>query len=191
MKPYQISNADDVIRLLEREGDSEYGGEPVTQIEHALQSAALAEGERAGPELIAAALLHDVGHLLHSLPDDAPDKGIDDRHEHSGFHLLQRIFPAEVYEPIRMHVDAKRYLCAVDAEYSSQLSDPSIVSLELQGGVMSQQEARQFESKPHFDAAIHLRRWDDTAKTPQLATPTLDHYAEIVRSVANKRDRNA
>ena len=186
MKPQGISNADDVIRLLALEGGSEYGGEPVTQLEHALQSAALAEGEQACPELITAALLHDVGHLLHSLPDDAPDKGIDDRHEHSGFHLLQRIFPAEVYEPIRMHVDAKRYLCAVDDEYSSQLSEPSIVSLELQGGVMSREEVKEFENNPHFDAAVHLRRWDDTAKIPGLKTPSLDHYAEIVRSVATK-----
>ena len=102
------------IELLRDRGHSEYGGEPVTQLEHALQSALLAEQESASPELIAAALLHDIGHLLHALPDDAPDDGIDDVHEELGYRYLTQIFPDAVTEPVRLHVPAKRYLCGKD-----------------------------------------------------------------------------
>ena len=171
------------LELLRDRGHSEYGGEPVTQLEHALQSAMLAEQEAASPELIAAALLHDIGPLLHALPDDAPDDGIDDVHEELGYRYLTQIFPDAVTEPVRLHVPAKRYLCSRDESYLAQLSPPSVLSLKLQGGPMSADEVVAFEQSPFLDEALRLRRWDDEAKIPHLKTPTLDYYAAILRAI--------
>lgn len=175
-----------IIELLEQRGDSQYGGEAVTQLEHALQAALLAEQEQAPPELIVAALLHDVGHLLHELPDDAPDTGIDDRHEHSAGNFLGKWFPQSVAEPVRLHVAAKRYLCAVDEGYMSSLSQPSLVSLALQGGPMSSEEVAEFERGPYAHDAKRLRRWDDAAKVPRLPTPPLSHFATYAMQTALK-----
>jgi phosphonate degradation associated HDIG domain protein len=174
----------EVLELFARSGGSQYGGEAVTQLEHALQCAMLAEQEGASASLITAALLHDVGHLLHDLPDDAPDQGIDDGHENSAFNYLRRLFPAAVTQPVRLHVAAKRYLSAVEPGYMELLSGPSIVSLRLQGGPMSSDEVEDFRRNPHCEAAIRLRRWDDTAKDPQMKTPTLAHFAQYVRQAA-------
>ncbi|HEY2786558.1 MAG TPA: HD domain-containing protein [Fimbriiglobus sp.] len=172
-----------VVELLESKGDSQYGREAVSQLEHALQAAALAEGEGAAPALIAAALLHDVGHLLHDLPIDAPDDGVDDHHETSSVNFLKRSFPAAVYEPIRLHVAAKRYLCTVEPAYFDHLSPPSVVSLSLQGGRMTPAEVADFEAQPYFSDAVRLRRWDDTAKVAGLRTPPLTHFAEYLIKV--------
>jgi predicted HD phosphohydrolase len=139
-----MTSVDKILELYDSRGHSEYGGEDVTQLEHALQSALLAEEEQAGPALITAALLHDVGHLLHELPDDAPEQGIDDRHEASAGHFLRKLFPEAVTEPVRLHVAAKRYLCAVDPGYLNELSEPSLVSLRLQGGPMTPDELKNF-----------------------------------------------
>lgn len=174
----------DILKLYESRGDSEYGGEAVTQREHALQTALLAEQEGASPALIAAALLHDVGHLLHDLPADAPDHGFDDRHESAGQHYLDRLFPDAVTEPVRLHVAAKRYLCTIDDSYRETLSQPSIVSLELQGGLMSREEVEGFEVNPFAADAIRLRRWDDAAKDPELRTPPLSHFAGYLHQAA-------
>lgn len=179
-----MTTVDDILNLLTRGGDSQYGGEAVTQRQHALQAACLAEREGAPATLITAALLHDVGHLLHDLPDDAPERGIDDHHENSAYHLLRRLFPDEVTEPIRLHVAAKRYLCAADPGYLGQLSGPSIISLGLQGGAMSSEEVESFRLNPHFEAAVRVRGWDDTAKDPEMLTPTLEHFATYVRQAA-------
>lgn len=170
-----------LLSLLESRGDSQYGGEAVTQLEHALQAALLAEQKQADPELIVAALLHDVGHLLHDLPVDAPEAGIDDHHENSGWRYLQPLFPAEVTEPVRLHVAAKRYLCTTRPGYQNTLSEPSLVSLRLQGGLMSPAEIAEFESHPQFEAAVRLRFWDDEAKVPGLTTPSLAHYAPLLQ----------
>ncbi|MEM7314814.1 MAG: phosphonate degradation HD-domain oxygenase [Planctomycetota bacterium] len=169
--------------LFDQRGDSEYGGEVVTQLEHGLQFAALAEQAGSDAALIAAALVHDIGHLLHDLPDDAPDQGVDDVHEAKGCAFLKKYFPASVYEPVRMHVAAKRYLCTVDASYYDQLSPPSITSLELQGGTMSDDELEKFRSSPHWEAALDLRKWDDTAKVEGLETPNLEHFLGYVDQV--------
>lgn len=179
-----MPSVDEILDLLARRGTSQYGGEDVTQIEHALQSAALAEAEGASGELICAALLHDVGHLLHELPDDAPDQGFDDHHERSAANRLTNLFPPAVVEPIRLHVAAKRYLCAVEPGYLETLSRPSIVSLELQGGPMSPKEVAAYEAGPFATDATRLRRWDDTAKVPDLVTPPLEHFATYVRAAA-------
>lgn len=165
------------LRLFRERGGSQYGGERVTQLEHALQAAHFAESEGANSYLIAAALLHDVGHLLHYLPDNAPDHGIDDRHETLGANWLRQRFGPPVVEPVRMHVLAKRYLCAVEPDYLRQLSPPSELSLRLQGGMMSASEVREFEAQPFFREAVRLRKWDDAAKIAHLKTPDLEHFA--------------
>lgn len=167
----------EILRLFRERGGSQYGGEAVSQQEHALQAAFFAERAQASSSLIAAALLHDVGHLLHSLPDDAPERGVDDHHESLAARWLERRFGPDVVEPVRLHVAAKRFLCATDADYERQLSPPSILSLKLQGGPMSEAEVQAFRENPHCDAAVALRRWDDAAKVPELVTPPLEHYA--------------
>lgn len=169
-----------VAELFDRRGASLYGGEAVTQLEHALQAADLAEQSGAAHALIVAALLHDVGHLLHELPEDAPDDGIDDVHERLGDRWLRRWFVPAVCDPVRLHVDAKRYLCAVDPEYQATLSAPSLQSLQLQGGPFSADEAREFESEPYFEESVDLRRWDDLAKVPGLKTADLAHFLDYL-----------
>ncbi len=154
-------------------GNLEYG-ESVTQRQHALQTACLAEHEGADTLLIAAALLHDFGHLLHD--EDIADRGIDAVHEELGALYLERYFVPAVVEPGRLHVQAKRYLCAVDPTYFSTLSPASVQSLGLQGGPFDPAEAAAFEALPHWQAAVDLRRWDDLGKDPHMTTPTLEHY---------------
>lgn len=170
--------------MFDERGGSNYGGEGVNQLEHALQAAWLAEQEGASPALIAAALLHDIGHLLHELPEDAPDHGVDDLHEASAAKFLRGVFSEEVVESVGMHVSAKRYLCSVDPQYLGTLSPPSVLSLELQGGPMSPDECEAFRGNPHWADATRLRRWDDAAKTPGLQTPPLEHFLDYVRQVA-------
>lgn len=175
--------AAEILRMFQAKGDSMYGGEGVTQLEHGLQAAKLAEDEGAGEALIVAALLHDIGHLLHDLPDTAPDEGIDDVHEDLAAKWLAGRFPAEVLEPVRLHVESKRYLCATEPGYWEALSEPSKVSLELQGGRMSAEECEAFRRGDHFDAALRVRRWDDEAKVAGLETPPLEHYVSHISSV--------
>jgi phosphonate degradation associated HDIG domain protein len=177
----------EILSLFAERGDSEYGGESVTQQQHALQAALFAEQAQSSPALIVAALLHDVGHLLHRLPDDAPDQGVDDRHESLAARWLRKHFGSDVVEPVRLHVAAKRYLCAVDATYLQELSPPSLLSLQLQGGPMSENECREFAAQPFREAAITLRRWDDAAKVPDLQTPTLAHFANYIDCVVGEK----
>lgn len=179
-----MSSISDVLNLLQSRGHSEYGGEAVTQLQHALQSATLAEQSGASPALIVAALLHDIGHLLHELPDDAPDQGVDDQHEAAGHRFLRSLFPDAVCEPVRLHVTAKRYLCAVDPEYAAQLSEPSRISLKLQGGPMTEAEVERFRQQPFAEHAVKLRKWDDEAKVPGQTTPPLSHFAEVLHFAA-------
>jgi phosphonate degradation associated HDIG domain protein len=171
-----------IVELFERRGDSEYGGENVTQLEHALQCGFFAERAGATPNLITASLLHDVGHLLHDLPDDAPESGVDDVHEALGDRYLRRYFSEAVCEPVRLHVAAKRYLCAVDTEYFNTLSAPSVTSLKLQGGPMTPAEVTEFEANPYFQDAVALRRWDDAAKIVNFQTPPLDHFVTYLKA---------
>ncbi len=180
-----MNAVDQIIDLFEQNGDSEYGGEAVTQLQHALQAATLAEIEGASFLLISAALLHDIGHLLHDLPEDAPEEGIDDHHENAGKHFLRKNFPVEVTEPVHLHVAAKRYLCAVDPDYQNRLSRPSVVSQNLQGGPMTREEVNDFESNPFSQDALRLRKWDDLAKDPNFETPSLVHFQKHLKLAAS------
>ena len=163
-------------RLFEHEGRAAYFGESVSEAEHALQSAHLAELEGADDTLVAAALLHDVGHLLHGLGEDIADRGLDGRHEDVGHDWLTRWFGPAVAEPVRLHVAAKRYLCATDPAYLGELSPASRRSLELQGGPFTAAEVAEFERNPYYAAAVRLRHWDDAAKVPNLPVPPLESY---------------
>jgi phosphonate degradation associated HDIG domain protein len=175
-----------IFTLFREKGQGAYFGEAVTEAEHALQSAHLAEQSGAAPELVAAALLHDVGHLLHGLGEDVADRGIDGRHEDVGAAWLERHFSRAVVDAVRLHVAAKRYLCAVEPAYHAQLSEASRRSLDLQGGPMSAEEVRRFEQEPGFRAAVAVRRWDDVAKVPGLDVPGLDHYRGCLERVLLK-----
>lgn len=174
---------DEIERLFAGAGSSMYAGEPITQTEHGLQAAWAAEQEQAGDALIVAALLHDVGHLLHDLGEDCADEGVDDQHEALGAEWLARHFGPEVVEPVRLHVPAKRYLCAIDPIYREKLSPASVLSLQLQGGPFSPDEVEAFRRNPHFKAALRLRGWDEVAKVPGLQTPPLEHFLESAARV--------
>ena len=171
--------------LYEHYGATLYDGEAVTQLEHALQTACLAETQGASDSLIVAALLHDIGHLLEACNRDRdnafPD--VDRRHQLAAVPFLQAGFPDAVIEPVKMHVDAKRYLCAIDSGYFATLSPASVHSLGLQGGKFSQAQVEQFRQHPHAQDALKLRRWDDLAKVPQRATPDLQYFMRYVEKV--------
>lgn len=179
-----------VFQLFASRGDSRYGGEAVTQREHALQAATLALHEQADAELIAASLLHDVGHLLHRLPENAPEFAIEDRHEELGYRWLSKFFGPGVTEPVRLHVASKRYLCAREAGYWEALSLPSRRSLELQGGAFSPREADEFERGPYFQAALRLRRWDDCGKVAGLHTESLEFFRPFLERAVQAQGRN-
>jgi gamma-butyrobetaine dioxygenase len=163
---------------FERHGRMIYG-ERVNQIQHALQCGQLAERAGASAALITAAVLHDIGHMLHRDPAGALATDTDDHHERLGAKYLGRWFVAEVAAPVALHVEAKRYLCARAPGYLESLSPVSLKTLGLQGGPMTAQEADAFEALPGFADAVALRRWDEAGKNPCLDTPDLDHFLEI------------
>ena len=182
-KPMTV--ADEILAIFAEKGKSAYFGEPVSQLEHALQAAYCATRDHAPDQLVVSALLHDIGHLVHHLPENIADHGIDARHEQLGECWLAQHFGPEVYEPVRLHVAAKRYLCAAGSEYCARLSPASVQSLRLQGGPMSSQEAEEFEANLHFREAVRLRLWDDEAKVPGLPVPELHCYRELIDRVAS------
>jgi phosphonate degradation associated HDIG domain protein len=173
---------DDIFATFHRSGDSVYLGEPVSLTEHMLQSAHAAELDGAPAALVAAAVLHDFGHMVHDLDPDCAAGGVDSMHEDVGSRFLERHFPPEVTEPIRLHVASKRYLCAVDAGYLDELSEASRQSLQLQGGPFSPAEAEGFRRGPHAAAAVRLRRYDDLAKVAGLQTPPLEHFRPVLEA---------
>jgi phosphonate degradation associated HDIG domain protein len=174
----------DICALYESHGGRMYSGEPVTQLEHALQSAALAETAGADAELITAALLHDLGHLLNDQGDTPTARGIDDVHQYFALPFLRGLFDDPVLEPIRLHVDAKRYLCATRPAYHDALSPDSKRSLALQGGTFSAAEATEFIARPLAQRAVELRLWDDAAKLAGRPTPALAHFSAIMAAAA-------
>jgi phosphonate degradation associated HDIG domain protein len=175
----------EVLALYDRYADHTYD-ETLSQVDHALQCAALAVGDGSDDELVAAALLHDVGHLLDLAAGDGDRRrGVEDlRHEASGARYLTGLFGPGVTGPIALHVRAKRYLCAVDPSYLSQLSEGSRTSLGLQGGPADADEVADFESNPGFERAVALRRWDDLAKVDGLHVEPVEHYRPLLERLA-------
>ena len=168
--------------LFDDRGTLAYG-EAVNQIEHALQCGTLAEQDGASPALTLAACLHDIGHMLHRDAAAAVAQGNDDAHEVMGAKYLARVFGPEVSEPVRLHVAAKRYLCAREAGYLEQLSPLSRRTLEIQGGPMSADEASAFESEYHAQDAVRLRCWDDLSKQPGMVTLPFQHFMQLAASL--------
>ena len=157
-----------------------YGLSEINQLQHALQAAALAEFDGAPPATVLASLLHDVGHMIHRLGEDPAGRGVDDVHEELGARWLAERFGPEVSEPVRLHVAAKRYLCAVESDYFAKLSPDSVRSLGLQGGPMSADEVEAFRRNPLYVEAVRLRRFDEAAKDPRAKTPDFDHFLRHV-----------
>ena len=178
-----LSSVDEVFALLESGGGEAYFGEPVTVLEHCLQAAWLVQREGAEDTLIAAALLHDLGHLLHSEGEDVAARGLDTQHEELGVAALDGHLPTSVTDPIRLHVAAKRYLCFAEPDYMAALSPSSVESLALQGGPMSAAESETFLALPHAREALTLRRADDAAKISALKVPKLDTYRGLITSL--------
>ena len=176
----------EVVSLLERRGQNQYGMEAINQLEHALQCAHLAEQAGETTETVVASLLHDLGHLLAAEREGVKEKNIDqdDLHQYMALPFLRGLFSDEVLEPIRLHVDAKRYLCLIEPSYWASLSAASKHSLEQQGGVFNEAEGQAFMLQPFAAEAVRLRRYDDLAKVPAKAVPGLDHYAASLRQVA-------
>jgi phosphonate degradation associated HDIG domain protein len=174
---------DDVLALYERSAGERYD-EEITQLDHALQTAALAVGEGAHDELVVAALLHDVGHLLELQAGTTGPSDVDARHEAIGAAYLDGLFPPAVTQPIALHVRAKRYLCAVDPGYQDGLSAGSTRSLERQGGPLDARQVTDFESLPAHEAAVRLRRWDDLGKVDGLVVEALGFHRAALERVA-------
>jgi len=174
-----VSALDEIRAAFTRRGGDTYG-EGVSQLEHALQCAACAERDGAAPALIAATLLHDIGHLIHELPQDIADQGVDTQHESLGSAFLSQHFGPAVTEPVRLHVAAKRYLATTEPGYYDLLSPASVQSLQLQGGLMSVEERARFAAERFADDAIRLRRWDDEGKAVGARTPDLTHFERYV-----------
>jgi len=167
---------EDIELLFARHGSSQYSGEPVTQLEHALQTAYLAEQSEASDELVTACLLHDLGHLLNQQGETPSLRGIDDTHQYFALPFLRGVFPDAVLDPIKLHVDAKRYLCRASDGYWAKLSDDSKRSLELQGGIFAPEQAAAFLEQPGARDAVLLRQWDDLGKQADWQTPPLAHF---------------
>ena len=176
-----VLNVESLIDLLNTRGGAAYFGEPVSILEHSLQAAHSAELAGAGDAGISAALLHDVGHMLHGLDEEIASRGQDGMHEEIAANYLSRWFGEDVTTPIRLHVPAKRFLCWREPGYLEQLSPASIESLALQGGPMSPAEAEAFLSSPHAAAAITLRHADDAAKVRGLEVPQLNAYRGVIK----------
>jgi phosphonate degradation associated HDIG domain protein len=176
----------EVHDLLLRRGQTQYGLEAINQLEHALQCASLAEQAGETSDTIVACLLHDLGHLLAAEREGTieHDTREDDLHQFMALPFLRGLFPDAVLEPIRMHVDAKRYLCLIEPGYWGDLSIASKHSLEQQGGVFDEAQAQTFITQPYAEEAVRLRRYDDLAKVKDKQVPGLAHYQTHLTAVA-------
>jgi len=181
----KLSSLEDLTALYAERGGSLYG-EAVTQIQHALQCACLAEADGAPASLIVAALLHDVGHLFET-EAYAPEPEVDRRHEIVGAQALKGLFGEAVRTPIAMHVGAKRYLCFKDPAYLEGLSPASVQSLALQGGPFTAAEAAAFEGRPYWREALALRRYDDLGKAAEPAARAMADFAPLMRGLLINR----
>jgi predicted HD phosphohydrolase len=184
---YKSPNRDTIVNfildLFARRGSEEYMGEAVSMAQHMEQSAACAAAGGASNELIVASLLHDIGHFVGDFPVEALENGIDNQHAEAGAHFLEAFYPASVTEPIRLHVAAKKYLCATEDNYFDCLSNASINSLRVQGGPMHEAEVREFETNPHYLAAVDVRRYDDDGKVAGLDIKPVEAYRDKLESL--------
>jgi phosphonate degradation associated HDIG domain protein len=180
-----MSATDELLPIYSRRGAAAYYGEAVTMSEHSLQTAYFAQAAAAPDALIVAALLHDVGHLIVSVPGDIAEWNNDARHEVSGSRWLAAHFGPAVYEPVRLHVPAKRYLCATDPAYFARLSPASIHTLQLQGGPMTAAELAAFEAQLYHRDALLLRQWDDQGKIAGMRTPDFNHYRVLIERMSS------
>jgi len=176
----------EILGIFQQRGSGAYFGERVSMSEHALQAAHFAQTAAAPPELVVAALLHDIGHLLEDVPDDIVDWVVDAHHEQIGSDWLARRFGPEVSEPVRLHVPAKRYLLTTNPEYFASLSPASVITLKLQGGPMAMHEVAKFESERFYREAVRVRHWDDLGKVQGLQTPGLSDYLALVETLAKQ-----
>ena len=175
-----------IAGLFATQGAGEYLGELVTQASHLLQAAWLAELDGADDALVAAALLHDIGHFTAAVSGRELMRGTDNWHGDAGAEWLAKWFGPEVTEPVRLHVAAKRYLCAVEPGYAATLSPASVYTLGVQGGPMRGAELADFAAAPYAQAACRLRRWDDAAKDPAAQPPAFDHFRELLARLVVK-----
>ena len=181
--PDPVGPIDFILDLFAQQGAREYMGESVSMSQHMEQSAACATADGAPDSLVISALLHDIGHFIGEHPIEALENGIDNNHEEVGASYLADHFPASVSEPVRLHVAAKRYLCATDEAYLERLSDASINSLMVQGGPMNATEIEQFKTNPHHRDAVRLRRYDDDGKVAGLTIKPVTAYRETLTSL--------
>ena len=179
-----MSVADEIFAIFTARGSAAYFGEPVSVTEHGLQAAHFAQLEQAPQQLVIAALLHDIGHLVVECPDDIEEWTSDAHHEQIGSGWLAKRFGPEVSEPVRLHVPAKRYLCATREAYLKKLSPASVVTLKLQGGPMSPDEMSRFEAEPFSKQAIRVREWDDRGKIAGLKTADMLEYRALLEGMA-------
>lgn len=186
---------DRLEELFTGQGARDYLGEGVSMATHMLQAADRARAAGAAPALIAAALLHDIGHFTGLLTGSVSGTdlmaGTDNHHDEQAATFLAQHYGPEVAEPVRLHVAAKRYLCAVQPEYFEQLSPASVYTLSVQGGPMNAEEVARFEANPYARDAVLLRRCDDAAKDAARPTPTFAEFRELLAGLLREGHHDA
>ena len=178
-----VNIVDYIENVFRRRGSESYLGEQVTMAQHMLQTAQCAEQAGADNSQIVAALLHDIGHYKNEIPETSLAKGINNFHEEAGANFLEDFFPLSVVEPIRQHVVAKRYLCAVKPGYLERLSPASVHTLNLQDGPMNKDEVTEFEKNDYLEQCIQLRYWDEEGKDPEREHPPFSYYRSLIESL--------
>lgn len=182
----RMTTISELLQLFRQKGVMEYAGEGVTQLQHAWQCGDLAERAGASVTLQLASWLHDIGHMLTELSGTPTLHGIDDRHELTGAHVLRSIWGEAVSEPVRLHVQAKRYMVTTLPGYLTKLSEDSVRSLKLQGGMMDAQECDAFNSSPYAASAVRLRAWDDAAKRSGVPAQTDQAILKVLEGLMQR-----